>query len=127
MTANNQGILIIRDSEWGPYYVIGKLGGYEVYIKFGVKEWRDGVVNLVIGDWEMPFREMPKWLEYAMLRIGPATHTHFNVDYVLRFVYLSPVDIMALVLGAPRCVREFAEEAIEDVRRRALQEVKKAG
>ena len=127
MSTNDQGRLIIRDSEWGPYYVMGKLNGYEVYIKFGVKEWRDGVVSLVIGDYEMPFREMPKWLEYARLRIGPWCHHYFVGDYMICFIYYSPADIMALVLGAPVEVRKFVEEAIEDIRRRALQEVKKAG
>ena len=124
MTANNQGILIIRDSEWGPYYVMGKLNGYEVYIKFGVKFWDDGAVNLVIGDWEMPFRELPRWLRFSVLRFEGMWHMGYGDGYTLYYLYFDGKSIMTLLGAVPRDVREFAEEAIEDIRRRALREVR---
>ena len=93
-------------------------------VKFGVKEWRDGVVSLVIGDWEMPFREMPKWFKFAMGRFDRLWHVGGGSGYILHYLYLSPQEVATLLGTASREVLKFAEEAIEDVRRRTLRETK---
>ncbi|GAB6944193.1 hypothetical protein JCM14467A_09750 [Vulcanisaeta sp. JCM 14467] len=117
--------LIIRDVEWGPFYAMRALSGYEVRIKFGVKFWDDGAINLVIGDWELPLREFPKWLKTTMHRFEGLWFRGYGDGYALYFLYLDEGTIMILLGLAPREVRDFARRAIEDVKRRALHEVEK--
>ena len=116
--------LVIRDVEWGPYYVMRALSGYEVRVKFGVKFWGDGAINLVIGDHEMLFKEFPKWLRSAMDKFNGLWNRGYGDGYTLYFLYFDESSIMTLLGLAPSEVRRFARRAIEDVKRRALREAK---
>ena len=91
-------------------------------IKFGVKFWDDGVVNLVIGDHEMPFRKMPKWLGWVMARLEEWCFRAYTRDYVLCYNYYREGDIRHDLSPVPDDVMKFVDEAIADIKRRALRE-----
>ena len=114
-------VLVVRDVEWGPFYVMWVLSGYEVRIKFGVKFWSDGVVSLVISDCELPLREFPKWLRTAMYRFEGLWHRGYGDGCTLYFLYFDESSIMNLPGLAPGVVKRFVKDAIEDIRRRALR------
>ena len=65
--------LVVRDFEQRPFFAMKTLNGYAIYIKFGVKMWSDGMVSLIIGNHEMPFRKMPKWLQLMKPKLGNNT------------------------------------------------------
>ena len=118
-------VLVIRDVEWGPFYTVVKLNGIRVMIKFGVKFWDDEAINLIIGDWELPLREFPKWLKTTMYRFEGLWFRGYGDGYVLYFLYLDEGTIMILLGLAPREVREFTRRTIDCVKRRALPVVEK--
>ena len=113
-------MLVVRGVEWGPFYVVKGVSGAKVMIKFGAKSWDDGGASLVIGDWESPFREFPKWLRTAMDRFKGLWHKGHGNGYTMHYLYFDESALMVLLGLAPKEVRKFAKEAISDIRRRAL-------